>query len=191
MRRVSLVASMTLVLVVLVACGGPSVSDEVAEKVAEKVAEQAYGGQVDIEQGDNDDFTLTVEDDDGSSMQIGGGGLPDDFPFPLPDEYTVGMNVRSEGPSGVEFLAVIQVPGVGIDELADMYASWLESEGFEVDRSDIQGSEGTELVFIAAQRPSDGTTANVDLSIEEIANDDDGNLVYATVVSFGWTPAGG
>jgi len=186
MRRTTLMIAMALLVA---ACGGPSVSDEVAEKVAENLIEDATGGQVDIETSEEGEIRFTVEDDEGAAVQVGAGSLPDDFPFPLPDEYTVGMNVRKDGSAGTEFLAVIQVPGEDIDAMAEMYASWLDSQGFEmVDRYEVQVPDGAKLVFMAAQRPSDDVIANVDLSLEEIANDDAGNPVYATVISLSWMP---
>ena len=187
MRRLSLITALGLLVA---ACGGGGVADRVTEEVAEQVAEQAGGGEVDIEQTDDGDYAVKVEDETGAVVQAGAGALPDDFPFPLPDEFSVGLNIRKDGPDGSEFFAVIQVPGEDVDAMAEKYGGWLESEGFEVERTVLGASDG-KMVLIYAERAGDGIIATVDVTSEEVANDAEGNLEYATVISFGWAPSTG
>ncbi len=187
MRRLWFVVVLALLAA---ACGG-SVTDRVAEEVAGQIVEQAGGGNVDIDTSGDGDITVSLEGEDGSVVQAGGNELPDDFPFPLPDEYEVGMNVSQDGPAGSEFFAAIRVPGDEVDETAERYATWLGSEGFQVETAEYGGSGTQGWVSISAERADDGIIALVDVSLEEVANDDDGNLIYATVVSFSWAPRGG
>lgn len=187
MRKI--VIAVTLVLVAA-ACGGSEddlggIEEEIIEQILDEASNQDV--EVDFDSDDDGGLTVTIDDDEGDGQVTLGGGLPDDFPFPLPDEYEVGSSMEFEQDGGKTYSAVIHTGPEEFDDLAAMYESWLEDEGFEVNKTDLQG-DGTKVVFLNAER--DDARADISLSLDEVANDDEGNLIYATNISMTWTPQG-
>lgn len=183
-------AALAVVLVVVVAaCGGSD--DElggIEEQIVENIIEQASEEGVDLDiDSDDDSMTVTFDDEDGEGAVTFGGGLPDDFPFPLPDEYEVGTSMEFEQDAGTQYSAVVHTAPEDFDDLAVMYESWMEDEGFEVDKNTIEG-DGTKVIFLNGVRDDVGVA--ISMSLNEVANDDDGNLIYETAISLSWTPTG-
>ena len=175
--------SLAVILALVAAACGGAVADKVAEQIVEQAAEET-GGAMDFETSGEDGFTMTFEDEEGTVSQGGlGGSLPEDFPFPLPDEYEVGMNVRTDGDAGTGWLATIQVPGDQVEAMKEMYQTWLEEQGFKLEIVDLGN-------WYSMQGTGDGVDAMVDISLDEVANDDAGNLIYATTISRVWGPEG-
>lgn len=184
MMRTSLVAAL---LLVVAACGGSD--DELTgaeEEVVEQMIEEASDQDVDVEIDSEDDggFTMTIDEEDGTGQVSLGGGLPEDFPFPLPAEYEVGTSMELEQDGGVFYSAVIHADPDEFGDLATMYETWLEDEGFEVNKSEISSGE-TSAIFLMGQR--DDVAADISMSLDDVANDDAGNVIYQTNISLTWT----
>ena len=131
---------------------------------------------------------MTVEGDEGGFSASLGGDLPADFPFPLPDEFEVGSSMEIEDDAGTSYSAVINVAAEEYDAVKAMYEAWLESEGFTVEAFEVENADDTKGVFISGER--DDVDAFVSISLEEVANDDAGNLIYETAISLTWGPRG-
>lgn len=196
------VASITAIILALTACGGGS-ND--ADAIAEQIIEQAGAEGVDISTDDDGNINLTIEDEgidistddegmnltiegeDGTGQASLGGDLPADFPLPLPDNYEVGTSMQLEDEAGTSYTTVIQISGEEFDSTQAMYESWLEDEGFTVDTLEMQSSD-TRGAVITGER--DDVSAYLNMTLEVIANDDAGNLTYASVITMAWTPNG-
>lgn len=191
------------------ACGSTGGSDDAAEAVAEQVVdeilEEAADGEIAVntddgditltdEDGsvvmetDDDEMTMTVENDEGGFEATLGGELPDGFPFPLPSEFEVRSSMEIDDADGTSFSAVIVVAAEEYDSVKAMYQTWLEGEGFEVDAFEVDNADGTSGVFLNGIRSD--VDAFISISVEEVANDDAGNLTYETAISLTWTPNG-
>jgi len=156
---------------------------------------------IDLEGGDDSagepDIVLDEIDDGGVSVTFDagdesgevafGGELPDDFPFPVPDDYEVGSSFQFDDASGTTFNTVLNAPEANFDAVATLYEDFLNAEGFAVEKSDFS-SDGARLVFMSGER-SDAQVV-ITMSTEEVANDAAGNLTFETVVSLTWTPIG-
>lgn len=136
---------------------------------------------------EDDGVTMTFDDGDQSGEVSFGSDLPDDFPFPLPDVYEVGSSTEFQDAAGMTYSAVIHTPPDDFDAVATMYEDFLNDQGFDVTNQSM-GSDTERFVLLDGQR--DDATAGIWISIEEVANDADGNLVFETNVSLTWTPAG-
>lgn len=181
MKRMALILAIGLVAT---ACGG---TDQIAENLTEQIIEAETGGDIDVSTGDDGEVSISIEGEDGSGSATFGGDLPDGFPFPLPDDYTVGGSMSFEDDSGTSYTVSIQVDGDDYDAVKAMYESWLDSEGFKVDVIDVSGDQGKGC-FMTAQR--DDVTAAVSMTQSVVANDDAGNETIATTVSLSWAPNG-
>ena len=184
MMKTFLIATM---LLLVVACGGSD--DEltgIEQDVVEQIVEQASDQDVDVSIDSEEDggFTMNIDDEDGTGQVSLGGGLPDDFPFPLPAAYEVGTSMELEQDGGKFYSAVIHTGPEEFDDLAAMYEGWLEDEGFEISKSEIQG-DGTSVIFLRGQR--DDVGADISMSLDDVANDDAGNLIYQTNISLTWS----
>ncbi|RLE16897.1 MAG: hypothetical protein DRJ28_00550 [Actinobacteria bacterium] len=181
MKKLALMITATLIVA---SCGG---SDDAADALVEQIIEQTDVEGIDLSTGDDGELTLTIEDDEGTAQASFGGDLPADFPFPLPDVYEVGTSMQFDEESGTSYTAVIEVAGDAYDSMKEKYESWLEDEGFTVDTLEMQSNEGN-AAFITGER--EDVQASVSMSVEEVANDDAGNLTYATFVTLAWMPIG-
>ena len=190
MRRAWTVLVVVMALVVA-GCGGSDDENSdggpagnIAEEIAEQIAEEA-GDDVDIEV-DDEELTVSFDDESGSGeVTFGGGELPDGFPFPVPDEYEVGSSMVFEQGSGDMFSVTLSAPDTDFDEIAAMYEEFLEDEGFEVNRNLMEGDAG-KILFLDGTRSD--ATAFISMSVEEVGNDDAGNLFHETLISLSWTP---
>ncbi len=187
MRKITL---LTALLVAIAACGGSDdglnlAEEEIAEQLIEAAADQDV--QLDLEADPDEDgaFTVKIDEDDGSGQVSFGGGLPDDFPFPLPDEYEVGTSMEFEQDGGTSYSAVIHTGPDEFDALASMYESWLNDQGFEVSKTELV-SDDKKVTFLMGQR--EDAAADISLALDDVANDDAGNLIYETNISMTWAP---
>lgn len=185
LKKTRTLAVMAAVILTMTACGSGGDSDDAADALAEEIVERAGGGDVEINT-DDDEFTMEVENDEGGFAATLGGDLPADFPFPLPDEFEVRSSMQIDDEAGTSYNAVISVDAEEYDSVKAMYESWLEGEGFAVDAFEVENADGTKGVFISGER--DDVDAFVSISVEEVANDDAGNLFYETAISLTWTP---
>jgi len=176
MKKLALIMTLSLVIA---ACGG---ADNAANSIAEKVVEQASGNNVDIS-SDDGGLTMSVEGDDGIDTVSFNEDLPEGFPFPVPDTYEVGGAFTYEGDAGTSYSVVIQVSADQFDAMEEMYQSWMESEGFTVDTTEL-GDDTSKVALIEGER--DDVSAGASLSLEAVSNDDAGNVTYATVITLSW-----
>lgn len=136
----------------LAACGGGSVTDEIAEQLAE----QQFGGDVEIDSS-NGGFTVeteegtvradadgnvSIETEDGTFESSTGSELPDDFPDVfLPGGREVQSVVRLDDASqGLSFSVVQIVDGDPTDVLADVVAEY-EGQGLSA-AMETSGGDG-------------------------------------------------
>ena len=141
-RRASLFLGVALLVL---AAGGCSSS---GEEIAERIAEQSEGiDDVEISQTD-DGVQIEVQSDQGdASLSVGTGDLPDDFPFPVPDGFSVTGSFTAESPDGPAYTAVLMGPSGAVDEVAAMYEQFLNDEGFEVTRQETSGGGITSVIL--------------------------------------------
>jgi hypothetical protein len=175
--------------VVLAACGGDSegFEEQIADQILEDVANDEGFGDVEVDVGD-EGVSMTIVDDEGQGeIVLGGGDLPDGFPFPVPDDYEVMTSASFEDSSGTTYVVSMRAPEGDFDQIAALYESFLEAEGFEVDKTSMQGEGDQRFVFMSGQRAD--AYADVSISVEEVANEGD-TLFYDTLVSLSWTPVG-
>ncbi|MCL1598848.1 MAG: hypothetical protein M3094_06670 [Actinomycetia bacterium] len=176
MKRLALVIALSLIVA---ACGG---ADNAANSIAEQIVEQASGDSVDISTDDGG-LTMSVEGEDGTQTVSFNEALPDGFPFPVPDTYEVGGAFSYDSDAGTSYSVVIQVSADEFDAMSEMYQSWMESEGFTVDVTEM-GSGNEKFALIMGER--DDVSAGVSMSLEAVSNDDAGNVTSATVITLSW-----
>lgn len=109
-------------LLLLAGCSG--------EQVAERLAEQAAGGDVDL---DTDDGSLSIESDDGTSLDVGGQELPEQLPeeLPLPEGLAVHGSMAQEGADGTMIGFQATYDGTFEDAVA-FFDAELEAAGWTV-----------------------------------------------------------
>ncbi|MCL1693972.1 MAG: hypothetical protein M3096_09825 [Actinomycetia bacterium] len=180
MKRITLIVAFSLTLA---ACGG---ADDAANSIVEQVVEQASGDGVDIST-DDDGVSVSFESEDGSGSASFAEELPDGFPFPVPDEYELGVSMTFEDDNGTSYSVVIEIPADDFDAVKEMYESWMESEGFTVDTTELE-DDTSKFALMMGER--DDVSAGVSMSVEAISNDDAGNITYATVVTLSWDAKG-
>jgi len=178
MKKLALVMALALVVA---ACGG---TDDAANSIAEQIVQQATGDSLDISTDDGG-ITMSVEGDDGIQSISFNEDLPDGFPFPVPDTYEVGGAFTYDTDTGTSYSVVIQVSAEEFDAMKEMYQSWMESEGFTVDTTEL-GDGMNKVALIEGER--DDVSAAASMSLEAISNDDAGNVTYATVITLSWDP---
>lgn len=164
-------AMAVLVTALLLAVAGcSSASDEIAERIAE----QGEGvSNVDIE---DDSVSFDVETDEGSaSVDIGSGDIPDDFPAPIPSGGEVTFSMITEGGGSSGSTVALTYPDDRFDELVSTWEGWLESEGYEVSKSEAT-SGGRRSVILTGNRES-GDPSGVAMTVAE----DGSGSVQATV----------
>lgn len=114
---------MTVVFVLALlaaACGG--------EQISEQLAEQAIGGNADVNiSGDGDDFSISVESDEGSIELGSGASLPDGLTVPVPDGGDFTASFSGDNSAG----ASISYPGDRYEEIVAFYESWTAGTGDE------------------------------------------------------------
>ena len=115
MRR-GWVGALALCVLVLGACSGGEIAEEVIEN-------QEGVQDVDI---DEDSGEINIDTDDGSAT-FGGGEIPDGFPIDVPDGGEVQAVIESDGGASV----TIVYPG-GYDDIVAFYESWVNDSGMEV-----------------------------------------------------------
>lgn len=140
---IAVMASLGL-LVPLAGCG--SIQGKMEEKVTEKIAGEVLGGEVDL---DTDDGSVTITDDDGGSMEIGGNELPADWPrdLPLPDDYQIiHVSDIDNDHDGRQITVAFAAPGEVFDVAGQLHQETLaagysvaeDSEEMKLDSGDIK-----------------------------------------------------
>ena len=118
MKRTAI--AMTALFLVIAACSPGTVTEQILE------------GQEGIENVEIDEDTgevkIEVEGEDGGSVSIGGGEVPDDFPIPLPD----GGEVRAVFETDDEANVQASYDTGDFDSIRAFYQDWSASAGDEV-----------------------------------------------------------
>lgn len=154
----------------LTACG--SIQDKVEKKVAEEIAGKALGGDVDIDT-DGEDGSVSFTDEDGSSMNIGGKSLPEEWPadLPVPENHEIltsmTINDPEEGPS-----TMVTFTGDGdVAELAEQLSQALNSSGYA---STGEGPNTIELGDMTTDmRTYESASNTVMLTVMDMGEDDE------------------
>ena len=85
MRNRKLIIAIASLMLLLAACGGNSVEEEILEQMLENSGEDI--GDIDIDtSGDGDNFNMTVEGEDGEEITITGGGDDEEFTVTMEGE---------------------------------------------------------------------------------------------------------
>ena len=126
-HRAAAIAALTCSLGLIGSCA--SASEKVSEKLSEKVIESAAEQGVDVE-FDGEGGELSIDGENGSSINVGGTTLPEDWPadVPMPEGFTVTTASSFSGTGALAFISVAGTSAVGVDEtmahFADALAGW-------------------------------------------------------------------
>lgn len=116
MRMGRSVVGVVGVAMLLAACGGTNVAEQIIES-------QDGVGNIEI---DENSGSIVIEDEEGDvSAVIGGGDLPADFPVPVPSGGTVMAVVTT----GDDESASITYPSSEYNAIKDFYENWATSTG--------------------------------------------------------------
>ena len=135
-KRVQVTAAGVIAFALLAAaCGGA------AEVVNEQLLESIEGVEnVEINEDDGS-FEVTIEED-GESITIGGGEIPEGLTVPIPP----GGDVVGAASSDSDISVSLTFPGDQYDDLVAQYQSWADGSGQEVAKSEsTYESDGTEI----------------------------------------------
>ncbi len=149
-----LLASLLMVLMATAGC------QKAAEKAAEKAIEGATG--VDI---DTSDGSVTIESEDGGSVEIQGesGDIPEGFPDDVP-VYDGDIQTTSKVSTGEGTAFYVELTtGDGASDVHDWYKSELESEGWAIQMDTTSTQNGAFSGLLMAEK--DG--AQVSMTFEE------------------------
>jgi hypothetical protein len=99
---------------------------------SELIAEQILEGQEGIENVEIDESTgevkIEVEGEDGGSVVIGGGDIPDGFPIDVPS----GGEVQAVLQSGTDATVSLMFDAADFDTVIAFYEDWIEKSGSDV-----------------------------------------------------------
>lgn len=162
MRIARLVIAGSALVLLISACGGQSAEEALLEEILENSGEDI--GDIDIGSGDDGDFSIniqgedgedisvtgsgddgnfeiTVEGDEGETMTFGGGDIPEGLTVPVPDGGEVTMSLTSDQDISV----ALQYPQSAFDQVVAFYDSNLDSSSDSVDRyeSTMSTEQGT------------------------------------------------
>jgi len=117
------------------ACG------DAAEVLNEQLLENIEGvDNVEINQDDGT-FEVTIEED-GETITIGGGDIPEGLTVPVPN----GGQVVGAASSDTDISVSLMFPGDQYEDLVAQYQSWADGSGQEVAKSEsTYESDGTEI----------------------------------------------
>lgn len=156
-----------LLAVLLIGAGACSSSGDVAaDEIPEEVLEEIVEANPDITdvEVDDDSISFTVEDEDGgeAEVQIGtGADIPEGFPAPVPSGGEVQQSVVSSGSQGAWNLIIIY-PADRFDELAETYESWMNSEGYEVQKIEQSGQQRSVTLIGQGDQPPGASVAIIE-----------------------------
>jgi len=173
-KRWGLVLPLLVLALLLGACS--RVADKVAEKVTEKALSEETGGTVDIkDNGISVSGTDASGNDVTAKANIGGTDLPADFPLPLPDKATVTFVTTSESPdgNGMGYLVSVQFPPEGFDDAVSLYEGFLDSHGFETQKTVTDSGGDRNTILIASS-----DEAEVFISITSYGDYDEASLSW-------------
>ncbi len=141
MRKTLIVLCAAVALVVAACGGGDEVVEEILERQLEDALEDEGGGNVDINLGDGDDFEISFEGDDGESVTIGGGEVPESMDIDIPN----GGDVLNTFESGDDVSVTLTWPSSQFDSLVSFYQDWVDGQGGEWNKttSSSQSDDGT------------------------------------------------
>lgn len=163
MRR----ALVLMVLVALVAaCGNTTetVVENIAEQAAERSLESETGGDVDIDIDENSgQGSITIESEEGdTSIQFGGGEIPDELSIPVMDGGEVLTSSVMSGDDAFVF-ATVQYPESMLDDLVAFYRDFFD--GLDDVVTQEMSGDGVEIWSWLADDPS--VTVNISHSGDE------------------------
>jgi hypothetical protein len=154
----ALVLLIALVLTVA-ACGGQSAEEELLEQLLESgdsgisdididpdsgeiniSVEGEDGGDVSISgSGEEDDFSMVIEGEDGEVMTFGTGDLPEGLLVPVPD----GGKIIQTLTSGEDIMAMLEYAGSEFDQLVSVYDGAMGGSDVQRNESTFSNEDGT------------------------------------------------
>ncbi len=179
-RTNTLIAGVLALALVAASCG--AASDKISEKIAEKAIEAAGGGELDVDiSGDGDDFTVSIESEDGSFSSESNVDLPDELAMPFPDDG----NVQMSGVQNDDAFASIIYPGGRYDEIIGFYEDWTAGTGDEWDLTTSSIDMGDDGTLRSSIWGMDGGSTHVMVSNCHDAGLDDSGSLNAVCVTLG------
>jgi hypothetical protein len=168
---------LTPLLVVLLLLGGCGGSDDADDELLEEVLERS--GDLDNVEIDTEDdsISFSVEGEDGDQSFSIGGDIPDGFPMPVPDDYSVASSMSFDEGGAKAYAVTLEIDSGDFDDAVALYEDFLADEGFEVSRTETT-ADGGRTVYLGGER-EDVTAAAI------VAADEDGAFV-----SLNWGPSG-
>ncbi|MDH3500184.1 MAG: hypothetical protein OEM97_08685 [Acidimicrobiia bacterium] len=134
MRKPMLAFIAAAAMVATAACGG--------DTLTEQIIENAGGPGVDVEiDQSGDDFKISVEGEDGESITIGGGEIPDSLNIPVP----TGGDVMNTFAQGTTVSVTLSWPASEYDSLVEYYENWMAEQptDFSKTTSSFDSEDGT------------------------------------------------
>lgn len=194
MRIKMLTATTAALMLVIAGCGGNSVEDKIAEQIAESndgvsnvdidsdsgdfnmTIEGDDGETINVTgSGDDEEFNMTIEGEDGETMTIGGGEIPDGMATPVPDGGDVVSSMTASGMISV----AIEYPASMFDELVDMYDGIFSGDDVQRFETSSSSDGGTQKVVTWAS--ADGS-AQVTVADCESMGTGDADAVCVSVL---------
>jgi hypothetical protein len=156
--------------IAMIAVGCSSASDELSEQLVESVS-----GVEDLEI-DEESGQVSFETEEGS-FSIGGGEVPDGFPFPFPD----GGQVMSSMTAGTASNVVVVYPKDRYEDLQGYIDDWTASEGgeWQTGSNQFTSAEGEEL------RSANWFSTDIQISLTDACPLDDGEDGACVTVATG------
>jgi hypothetical protein len=161
-----------LLAVAVAACGGESVS----ENLAEQAIERAGGGDVDIDIDEGDDgFQASVETEDGS-MTVGGGEIPEALEIPVPSGGDVMTTLSDSTMANVQ----LSWPRSEYESLVAFYEDWVADQSEEFSKSTSSYESGGQTMRTTSWTGDGGRTSIIVADCFSLQGDDDVSCVTLT-----------
>lgn len=153
--------SRTVVVMVALALLGSLLLATGCQKAAEEATEAAIEGATGIDV-ETDEDKVTIEGEDGSSVEIQSGGeLAEDFPSDAP---VYDAPIESSGRIGTEGAlswTVVQTTSDDFDEVVAYFEGELASKGWTVNGNTSNTADGSSMAIIGAEKDSLQYTVSV------------------------------
>ena len=165
----------------MIAAACSSAVDNTAEQIVEKAIESQGQGNVDVELNDDGGVSLSVEGEDGSSMNFGNDvPLPDGLTIPIP----AGGKATASGSDGSRIFASITYADDRYDEFVSFYDDWTNGTGEEWTRGESSLDVGGQTLRTTMWNQGDSQISIADC----FSMDGDTDSLDATCVSVGESP---
>lgn len=152
----------------MIAAACSSAVDNTAERIVEKAIESQGQGNVDVELNDDGGVSLSVEGEDGNSVNFGNEvPVPDELTIPIPD----GGKATVSGSDGSNVFVSVTFAKDRYDELISFYDDWTTGSGDDWSRSESTLDVGGESMRTAMWNQGDSVISVADCFSMESGSD--------------------